>query len=223
MRVIGAILALALAIAATPSAGAAAQADDPLAPLPDEANATSAARVVMDWVAASHDNNGRPYMVIDKVAAEAFVFDADGALAGKSAVLIGSAKGDESAPGIGERELRNIPPSQRTTPAGRFVAKFGPAAGHQKVLWVDWSTAVSLHPVVTANKREHRLQRLASPTPDDNRITYGCINVPAAFYRQVIAPMLADTEAIVYILPEERALNQVFAAVPRGEQAGSSE
>ena len=47
MRVIGAILALALAIAATPSAGAAAQADDPLAPLPDEANATSAARVVM--------------------------------------------------------------------------------------------------------------------------------------------------------------------------------
>ena len=163
------------------------------------------------------------YPHIDKVAAELIVFDASGQLAGRTPALIGSAKGDESAPGIGERELRNIPPSERTTPAGRFVAKFGPAAGNEKVLWVDWSTAVSLHPVVTGNRRERRLQRLASPTPEDNRITYGCINVPASFYREVVAPLLADTEAIVYILPEERTLAEVFWNAPPDFQLSKAE
>lgn len=219
MRMIGAMLAFTASLFAAPLV---AQDVDPLAPLSDEQAASSDAQQVMGWVAISHDNNGRPYMVIDKVAAEAFIFDAEGKLAGKTPILIGSAKGDESAPGIGERELRNIPPSERTTPAGRFVAKFGPAAGNQKVLWVDWTTAVSLHPVVTANKSEHRLQRLASPTPDDNRITYGCINVPAAFYRGIVAPMLADTEAIVYILPETRTLKEVFWAAPSNMQAMQS-
>jgi hypothetical protein len=211
---------LAVATAAVGSAPAAAQAIDPLAPLPVEQpmpveEVTSPdAQAVMDWVLASRDNNGRPYMVVDKLAAEVFVFDAQSQPIGKTPVLIGSAKGDESAPGVGERELRNIPPSERTTPAGRFVAKFGLAAGHQKVLWVDWATAVSMHPVPTANKRERRLQRLASPTPDDNRITFGCINVPADFYRDIVAPLLTDSEAIVYILPEERTLKDVFWAAP---------
>lgn len=224
MRFNGAVLAFTV-IALSVSAGAGeAQTADPLAPLPENAAAIPTdAQIIMDWVLASRDNNGRPYMVIDKRAAEVFVFDASGQLAGKTPALIGSAKGDESAPGIGERELRNIPPSERTTPAGRFVAKFGPAAGRQEVLWVDWTTAVSLHPVVTGNRRERRLQRLASPTPEDNRITYGCINVPAGFYREVVAPLLEETEAIVYILPEERTLAEVFWAAPPDLQLSKAE
>ena len=223
MRLNGASLVFALIALGALTGSAAAQTADPLAPLPENAAAPSDTQIVMDWVLASRDNNGRPYMVIDKIAAEVFVFDASGQLAGRTPALIGSARGDESAPGIGERELRNIPPSERTTPAGRFVAKFGPAAGNEKVLWVDWSTAVSLHPVVTGNRRERRLQRLASPTPEDNRITYGCINVPASFYREVVAPLLADTEAIVYILPEERTLAEVFWNAPPDFQLSKAE
>ena len=126
-----------------------------------------------------------------------------------------------STPGIGDRELRNIPPAERTTPAGRFVARFGPAAGRQKVLWVDFGSAVSLHAVATANRNEHRLERLRSPTAEDNRITYGCINVPRTFYNDVVRPLLADLSGVVYILPETRPLNEVFwAALPQSQYAG---
>jgi len=187
-----------------------------VAPAEDTASApqpvSEAVTVVANWVLASRDNGGLPYIVIDKIGAELFVFDSQGQLIGRAPVLLGSAKGDDSVPGVGDRELAHIPPADRTTPAGRFIAGFGPAAGHQKVLWVDFTTAVSLHSVVTGNRKERRLERLRSPTPEDNRITFGCINVPNAFYKEVVSPLLTDTSGVVYILPETRSLGEVFWA-----------
>lgn len=169
---------------------------------------------VMNWVAATGDNNGMPYMVIDKLAAEVFVFNAMSEWVAASPALVGSAVGDDSSPGVGDRELANIPLDERTTPAGRFVAKFGRAAGGRDVLWVDYPDAISLHAVVTSNKKERRLQRLKSRGPDDNRITHGCINVPADFYAKVVKPLFKTSAGIVYILPEAKSLNDVFLALP---------
>ena len=151
-------------------------------------------------------------MVIDKVGAEVFLFDAAGEFVGKTPALLGSTAGDDSSPGVGDRELSEISPEERTTPAGRFVANFGYARGHERVLWVDYATSISLHPVVTGNKKEQRLKRLKSPTPEDNRITYGCINVPREFYSKVVRPLFKDTSGVVYILPETKPLNQAFLA-----------
>lgn len=186
---------------------------DPLAPLdgPVEAPSVDVARVTQ-WVVTSRDNGDLPFMVIDKVGAEVFVFDAGGQFLGKTPALLGSTAGDESSPGVGDRELSEISPEERTTPAGRFVAKFGFARGHERVLWVDYATSISLHPVVTGNKREQRLRRLKSPTPEDNRITYGCINVPKTFYTKVVRPLFKDTTGVVYILPETKPLTEVFLA-----------
>ncbi|MCJ8157573.1 hypothetical protein [Sphingomonas sp. LaA6.9] len=164
------------------------------------------------WITASRDNGDLPFMIIDKVAAEVIIFDAQGQFLGAAPALLGIAPGDESAPGVGDRELSAIKPEDRTTPAGRFVAKYGIGSGNRKVLWVDYVTAISLHPVVTANKKERRLQRLNSPSPEDNRITYGCINVPASFYAKVVSPLFKETSGVVYILPETKPLNEVFAA-----------
>jgi hypothetical protein len=189
---------------------------DPLAPLDEpEAVEDSSAAVtrVINWVIATHDNGEKPFMVIDKVGAEVFVFDAAGQFMGKTPALIGSAKGDDSVPGVGDRELSKIPPEDRTTPAGRFVAKFGHAYGNKKVLWVDYATSISLHPIIAANRKERRHQRLASATPDDNRITYGCINVAPGFYKNVVSPLFTDTTGVVYILPDTQPLNEVFLAL----------
>jgi hypothetical protein len=175
---------------------------------------------VTNWVTASGDNNGLPYMVIDKVAAEVFVFDAQGQFLAATPALLGITPGDESSPGVGDRELSAISPQDRTTPAGRFVAKFGRASGHRKVLWVDYATAISLHPVVTRNRKERRLQRLKSPSAEDNRITYGCINVPASFYAKVVRPLFKETTGVVYILPETKPLNAVFLAFQAQEPSG---
>ncbi|MBV5276836.1 hypothetical protein JZU56_03175, partial [bacterium] len=54
--------------------------------------------------------------------------------------------------------------------------------------------------------------RLATATPLDNRISYGCINVPAAFFKQVVHPMFAGTSGIVYVLPETRPVMAFFGA-----------
>jgi len=186
---------------------------DPLAPIDAATDAPSAdVRRVTNWVISSRDNGDLPFMVIDKVGAEVFLFDAAGQFVGKTPALLGSTAGDDSSPGVGDRELSEISPEERTTPAGRFVAKFGWARGHERVLWVDYHTSISLHPVVTGNKKEQRLRRLKSPTPEDNRITYGCINVPKAFYGNVVRPLFKDTAGVVYILPETKPLNQAFLA-----------
>lgn len=168
--------------------------------------------IVTNWIIASGDNGGLPFMVIDKVAAMVFLFDAEGQFIGATPALLGITAGDDSAPGVGDRELSDIKPEDRTTPAGRFVAKFGLASGNRNVLWVDYETSISLHPVITTNKKERRLQRLRSSSAYDNRITFGCINVPAKFYDNMVKPLFADTNGIVYILPEFKYLFEVFPA-----------
>ena len=72
---------------------------------------------------------------------------------------------------------------------------------------------MALHAVVTKNPAEHRLERLASPTPQDNRITFGCINVPAAFFEDVVRPIFGSNGGMVYILPESKFLIEVFPAL----------
>ena len=179
----------------------------------DEAMASAGTTQVTEWIAATQDNGTMPYMVIDKKSAAVLVFDAKGKLLGASPVLIGVAAGDDSSPGVGSKDLAKIGPAERTTPAGRFVSRYGQAAGGQTVLWIDWSTSVALHAVVTGNRRERRLERLLSPSPIDNRITFGCINVPTNFYNEKVRPLFRRTGGVVYVLPDTKSLETVFPGV----------
>jgi len=73
--------------------------------------------------------------------------------------------------------------------------------------------------VITSNVKEHRAERLATPTPLDNRISYGCINVPAKFYKSVVSRAFTGTNGIVYVLPETRSAEKVFASYDVDERA----
>lgn len=173
-----------------------------------------------DWVLASRNHAGLPFMIVDKKTAMVYVFDKQGQLSGSTAALLGSATGDDSVPGIGERELSSILPGERTTPAGRFVAALAHNTRGKDILWVDYEAAISLHRVVTSNIVERRAERLASATPADNRISYGCINVPAKFFDNVVLPVFKNN-GIVYVLPETKSLEQVFASF-RGHKTVST-
>src|SRR5205085_10444361 len=116
----------------------------------------------------------------------------------------------DSTPGMGDRERSDIKSSERTTPAGRFQAWYGPGPGKDKVLWVDYDTAISMHAVVTAHPEEKRLERLRTPSAADNHITYGCINLPTAFYAQYVAKPFAAKGGVAYVLPDTRPLAAVF-------------
>ncbi len=170
------------------------------------------ARQLADWVLDSDNNRRLPFLIIDKKQARAFAFHADGRLRGAAPVLLGLAVGDDSVPGIGERKLSTIRPDERTTPAGRFVAALDRNLRGEEILWVDYDAAISLHRVVTTAPKERRAQRLASSTPLDKRISYGCINVPVKFYDQVISPAFKGTNGIVYVLPETRSVREVFGS-----------
>ncbi|WP_372787053.1 L,D-transpeptidase [Phenylobacterium sp.] len=174
-------------------------------------SASGDVRRMADWVVVTRDNVGMPFVIIDKVAARVFVFDAQGHLSGAAPALVGLTPGDDIVPGIGDKPLSAIGPKDRITPAGRFVASLGQDLGQKDVLWVDYKAGVALHRVITTNPKEHRLQRLAAASPLQHRISYGCINVPAAFYDAVVDPAFARTSGVVYILPETRPLEQVFA------------
>ena len=165
---------------------------------------------VTAWVSETGDNNGLPYVVIDKPSATIFAFDAAGKPVGFGPVLIGRALGDDATPGVGNKSLAEIGPAEKTTPAGRFLARFGKAAGNTRVLWVDYATSVAMHTIPPGNPKENRAKRMLSPSIEDNRITFGCINVPKALYNGKIAPMFGKKGGYVYILPDTKPLEDAF-------------
>lgn len=173
---------------------------------------SSEARHVADWVVDSKDSLGLPFAVIDKVQSRVFVFDSDGKILGAASVLVGSAIGDHSVPGIGDRKLSTILPEERTTPAGRFVSDLGRNLKGDEILWVDYDAAVALHRVITTAPKERRLQRLESLIASDNRITYGCINVPVLFFEDVVAPVFRKGGGVVYVLPEMSPASVFFGS-----------
>ena len=178
---------------------------------------------IAGWVLGAGDNRGLPFAIIDKEAAQVLIFDAEGKLQGLAPALLGSAVGDDSAPGVGDRELKDIPANDRTTPAGRFLAGYGPAAGGKTVLWVDYATAISIHPLPkTSPKKEKRKDRLASATADDNRITHGCINVSAAFYNKIVKPTFGKQGGVFYVLPDSSPVQTAFPGFVPQEQLVSS-
>ncbi|WP_300649542.1 hypothetical protein [Hydrogenophaga sp.] len=217
---------LALAIPpATPVTANATQRAVPLATTPPRlaelgnAEASSDLRHMANWIARSGDHAAMPFVVIDKRAAHLYVFDAQARLIDHTAVLLGSAHGDDSVPGIGDKAIADVLPEERTTPAGRFAGQRGLNIDGEDVVWVDYDAAVSMHRVRANNPKERRLQRLVTETADDNRISYGCINIPAPFFDAHIAPTFVAQRAMVYVLPEQKTLQTVFGVPPHGHLA----
>jgi hypothetical protein len=164
------------------------------------------------WIAATHDNAAYDFVVIDKQNATAHVFNAAAQWTASSPILVGSALGDDSAPGIGTRPLTLVSAQDKTTPAGRFMAEVGTNMLGETVVWVDYDAAVSMHSVRNTNPSERRLQRLASPSAQAHRISYGCINFPDAFFKTQIVPRFMKRKALVYVLPDHKSIDSVFGS-----------
>jgi len=175
--------------------------------------ASPAVQRLARWVVSSADNGDRFFAILDKKNARVFVFQPGGKLLDTTPVLLGYASGDDSVTGIGNKPIAEVRPQERTTPAGRFVAEPGRNASNEEVLWIDYEAAVSMHRVRLTNPTERRAERLASPTAADNRISYGCINMPPAFFEQTLWPNFRGRGGIVYVLPERKSLTEVFPAL----------
>jgi len=195
------------------AAGAAREEAPPLQGVSSQAHET--ARRVL----AGGDAQGRPFAIVDKKHARLLVYRGDGLLLGATPALLGQTPGDHAVPGAGLRAGK-MAPHERTTPAGRFESEPGRNHRGEGIVWIDYEASLAIHRLRPAAAHERRPQRLASPTPEDNRISLGCVIVDPAFYDAIVAPTLGRQRGVVYVLPESAGGGVQLAAgrsaVPNG-------
>jgi hypothetical protein len=173
-----------------------------------------------NWVAFAHDNGPHAFAILDKTQAKVFLFGPDARLRAATPALLGAARGDDTVPGIGDKPLKDVKPEERTTPAGRFVAEVGRSSSRgEDVVWVDYDAAVSMHRII---KVPERLKAMATPDVSDNRMSFGCINLPDAFYEGQLRPSIDRYGLIVYVLSETRPIEQTFASFRDVDSTGSA-
>ncbi len=194
-----ALLAHGLALAAGPGAASSA-----VAPASDAAVQGFAAQVMR-----SGDAAGMAFAVLDKPSATVTVFDAKGQLQARTPVLLGQAVGDVAPADIGTRPLSKVKLNEKVTSAGRFVTEAGRNHTGEDIVWLDYGQALSMHRVRNV-KGENRTQRLSTPTVADNRISFGCVNMPPSFYERYIDPMFGKQKGVVYVLPETQPVASMF-------------
>jgi hypothetical protein len=119
--------------------------------------------------------------------------------------------------------MEQMPPQVRITPAGRFVSRLGIDSHGKELLVLDYDASISLHAVLKGTPEERRAERLNSATSRDNRISYGCINVPAAFYATIVSPAFTHTKGIVYVLPETGPADELFGFQPANAGAAATQ
>jgi hypothetical protein len=168
---------------------------------------------VVQWVAASGDNAGLPFLIVDKANAQTYAFTPHAQLKASAPILLGMARGDEMLV-PNDAPMSAIPPDKRITPAGRYKSWLLKDSHGVEVLSIDYDAAISMHIIVKGTPAQKRYQRLATPTIDDNRVSFGCINVPPGFFKQVVSPDFTPAKGIVYVLPETKSAAQLFGFQP---------
>lgn len=160
-------------------------------------------------VVRSADAEGRTFGIIDKPSATLWIFDAQGRPVANSPVLVGQAVGDVAPSDIGTRPLSKVKLHEKVTNAGRFVTEAGNNHKGEDIVWLDYNAALSMHRVRNV-PGEARAKRLQTPTVADNRISFGCVNIPASFYDRYIDPLFSRSKGVVYVLPETKPVASVF-------------
>ena len=176
----------------------------------------------VQWIAASKDNAGLPFTIVDKVNARVYAFTPFAQLKATAPVLLGGGVGDVVLVSP-DAPMSAIPVQKRITPAGRYPSRLVIDNHGKTVLLIDGPNLITMHIVAKGTPAQRRAERLASATSDDNRVSFGCINVPTAFYNTVVSPAFSGTEGIVYVLPEIRSVREVFGSYDVDERSTRSD
>jgi hypothetical protein len=157
----------------------------------------------------AHPN--KPIIIVDKQMGLTYVIDTNGVLAGKSASLTGKTKGDfrsEEAKKIASVEA--ISEKDKVTEAGMFDAsiKNVPHYGNVITLQVFNNYSIAMHQTYLGAPAEQRQARLESATPEDNRISFGCINVSNEFMQDVVFKAIPKglKNFPVVVIPESKSI-----------------
>jgi hypothetical protein len=184
------------------------------APLDRLQSASADVLDTVQWVAASKDNKGLPFVVVDKANARVYAFTPAAQLKATAPALLGGGVGDQVLVSP-DAPMSAIPVQKRITPAGRYPSRLVIDNHGKTVLLIDGPNLITMHIVAKGTPVQRRAERLASVTSDDNRVSFGCINVPPAFFTTVLDPDFRPRQGIVYVLPEKTTPAQMFGFQPR--------
>lgn len=163
---------------------------------------SNTASAVRAWVQETKDNRGQKYIIADKVSGEMHIMDSRGNVLATMPALYGTQKGDAAAPGQTPAGIFTL--QQRYDVASSFGGDVQQFAEHSDgSIW-------AIHRVLTSNPKQMRQARLNSPTAEDNRISLGCINVPADMYNKYLKN---GFKGKLYVIPEQRPLGEVFRGI----------
>lgn len=163
---------------------------------------SSTASAVRAWVQETKDNHGQKYIIADKVSGEMHIMDSRGNVLATMPALYGTQKGDAAVPGQTPAGIFTL--QQRYDVASSFGGDVQQFAEHSDgSIW-------AIHRVLTSNPKQMRQARLNSPTAEDNRVSLGCINVPADMYNKYLKN---GFKGKLYVIPEQRPLGEVFRGI----------
>lgn len=143
--------------------------------------------------------NDAVFLVADKTNGEILLINPVTGSIDRSPALYGRRIADSFDFNRYDLELRTAP---FITPSGEFVITKAYSTRLKKNIFIfmhGTNMLMAIHSVYLGAPRQQRLERLQTPTPSDNRITNGCINVPDEFWHR-IEDLPNGTK--LYILPE---------------------
>lgn len=170
---------------------------------PQIAGVSQEASNTINWVKATHDNNGKVFVVADKNEGKIHVVDSNGKVLDTQNAIFGRNKSNDNV--------------ANSTPSGRFKLQkaLTTKAADKKIFGSDVLTltdtvtgkditkadggVIAMHRLW--NKPE-RVKAINSATASDNYMSAGCINVPTAFYNSAVDNL---DGAMVYILDNKDA------------------
>jgi hypothetical protein len=146
-----------------------------------------------------------PYVIVDKPTATAYIFDSNNQLVKSFPVLLGQTKGE--SPNIAN--TKDSIPTGATTPRGTF--RFGEHhivnADIQlykgKIFSIYGTENLAIH-ITYPKQLAERTKALNTPTVEDNRKSWGCINISEENFDAYVTPTFGDHKSHkLYITPDD--------------------
>lgn len=158
------------------------------------------------------------YVIVDKPSATLYMIGADKKLIGQMPVLLGQTKGE--TPNMSDPESDTA--VQATTPAGKYT--MGTIIGEEdlitykgKVFSLCGSDALALH-ITYPPEKEKRTEALNTPTPEDNRLSWGCLNISEEMWAKYIEGNIENRGTYMFITPDNpiMSLNPETGQIEKG-------
>lgn len=170
-----------------------------------KAKMSTLAQSVYESMAPTAKASGKGFIVADKPNGMMHVFKADGSMLVQDSALYGKDIGDV------ESKVSSLKGGAKITPAGKFTLAASPDAEYAGGMTLDLVETqedggiIAVHAAYLGDAKENRLGRLASPSAQDNRISYGCVNTSHDTFLKSILPNIDMLNGgMIFVLPDDQ-------------------